>query len=97
MTTYGGGFTFKEPVLYTEHDNVLGCFMTLEEIRETIDSYDGTMPAGALPFHDDWCGGYLLLMPDGQIVQFVPDSPTDLLSDMAPSFSAFIMSLRLGE
>lgn len=97
MATYGGGFTFKEPVLYDAHDNVLGCFMTLEEIRDTIACCESTLPAGALPFHDDWCGGYLLVMPDGEIAQLVPDAPTEVLSDVAPSFAAFIMSLRPGE
>ena len=97
MTTYGGGMSFTEPVLYDDRDNVLGFFMTGDEIIDAIQSNEGVMPPNALPFHDDLCGGLLLLMPDGEIAQLVADSPTDVLTSAFPSFATFLLALRRGE
>jgi hypothetical protein len=97
MSTYGGGMSFTEPVLYDHRDSELGFFMTSEEIVDSIGEHKAVMPAGALPFHDDANGGLLLLMPDGEITQLVPDSEGEVLSHAFPSFATFLLALRRAE
>jgi hypothetical protein len=63
FSTYGGGIKFAEPVVYVDPreqvDVVLGHFLDTEEIRRTLDDFEGAMAPHRIPIHDDELGNFL--------------------------------------
>ena len=101
LSNYGVGIRFAEPVLYDDvaanTDVMIGYFMTIDEMRETIDDLEDSLPAHCLPFNDDASGNYLVIDSKGAVSWHIHDAPTDRNAKrVADSFEQFLLMLRRG-
>ncbi|HTL37831.1 MAG TPA: SMI1/KNR4 family protein [Kofleriaceae bacterium] len=102
LSTYGVGIEFAEPVVYDDviarTDVMIGWFMTIDEMRETVADVEDSLAAHRLPFNDDASGNYLLIDSDGAVSWYIHDALTDRNTKrVAPSFEDFLLMLRRGE
>jgi len=102
LSTYGVGIKFTEPVVYDDAaaktDVMIGYFMTIDEMRETIDDLEGSLATHRLPFNDDASGNYLVIDSKGAVSWHIHDAPTDRnVKRVADSFEKFLLMLRRGD
>ena len=102
LSTFGDGVKFVEPVVYDDvkakTDVLIGYFMTVDEMRQTIDDLEGSLAARRIPFIDDASGDYLVMDLEGAVAWHLHDRPRDRNSEhVAGSFEAFIRMLRRGD
>lgn len=102
LSSYGVGITFAEPVVYDDQaaktDVLIGHFITVDEMRGTLDALEDSIAPHRLPFNDDASGNYLVIDSTGAVSWHIHDAPTDRNAELvAESFEAFLLMLRRGE
>jgi hypothetical protein len=102
FATYGAGARFLEPVVYADPseqiDVLVDGFLTVDEIRQTLDDLDGALPRGRLPVSDDGSGNFLVVEPKGATAKHLHDAPLDRNEQrIADSWQHFLLMLRRGD
>jgi len=102
LATYGVGIKFAEPVVYydvaAQTDVMIGHFMTIDEMHQTIDDLEYSLAPRHLPFNDDASGNYLVIDREGRVSWHIHDAPTDQnAKPVADSFATFVLMLRRGD
>ena len=98
----GVGFQFVEPVVYTDPaegvDVLVDGFLSLEEIRQTLDDLGGALAPQRLPLSDDGFGNFLVVTRGGAVAKHYHDAPLDRNErPVAESVERFLLMLRRGE
>jgi hypothetical protein len=102
FSTYGAGVKFVEPVVFTapgdDEEALLGHFIGVDEIRQTLEDFEDAMPALRLPINDDASGNVLVVDERGAVYEHIHDAPRDRNERcVASSFDKFVLMLRGGE
>jgi hypothetical protein len=99
---YGTGVDFVEPIVYTDPEEgeevLLGHFIEADEIRQTIEDFEGAMAKQRLPINDDGFGNFIVIDPGGAVSKHYHDAPPDKAERrLADSFENFLLMLRRGK
>lgn len=100
FSKYGAAVKFVEPVLYGTDDDeaLLGHFIGVDEIRQTLEDSEGALAKHRLPINDDASGNFLVVDDRGAVYEHLHDAPRDRNERrVAASFDKFVLMLRRGE
>jgi hypothetical protein len=101
FSKYGAGVQFVEPVVYGDPEQgeaeLLGHFIEADEIRQTLDDFEGSMAKQRLPINDDGFGNFIVVDSAGAVAKHYHDAPLDEAEHrIADSFEKFVLMLRRG-